>query len=258
MPRSTKSARATASRDLLAEAVASDQTNLRPVDEYDASADVDLDDGSELDPFAGLPVDVDPFDTPEVPVASGAELQDNLDRAARVEAQDDQIEPDQQALGLDEDIPEFELAVGRCSCGCDQSTSKNARFVQGHDQRLIGILARIAAAGDEVGFMVEGTTHTTNVVGFAARVFSSAGMAKLQRSIEVAKSKQRTQAHDAIQRAAKPAEPRVDLGTAVRVKVGRHEYDAAVHGMSQAGKVTAVRYAVKSGEEKVTERFTIL
>jgi hypothetical protein len=244
MPRSTKSARATASRDLLAEAVASDQTNLRPVDEYDASADVDLDDGSELDPFAGLPVDVDPFDTPEVPVASGAELQDNLDRAARVEAQDDQIEPDQQALGLDEDIPEFELAVGRCSCGCDQSTSKNARFVQGHDQRLIGILARIAAAGDEVGFMVEGTTHTTNVVGFAARVFSSAGMAKLQRSIEVAK--------------AKPAEPRVDLGTAVRVKVGRHEYDAAVHGMSQAGKVTAVRYAVKSGEEKVTERFTIL
>lgn len=43
----------------------------------------------------------------------------------------------------------------------------------------------------------------------------------------------------------------VTLGAPVRVKVGRWEYDATVHGMNQAGKITAVRYYDKNDKEFV-------
>lgn len=39
------------------------------------------------------------------------------------------------------------------------------------------------------------------------------------------------------------------LGAPVKVKVGRYVYDGFVHGMNQAGKVTAVRYTNKAGKD---------
>jgi hypothetical protein len=47
-------------------------------------------------------------------------------------------------------------------------------------------------------------------------------------------------------------------GTTVKAKIGRWTYDAVVIGMSQAGKVTAVEYTDKKGEEKTTDRFTLV
>lgn len=41
------------------------------------------------------------------------------------------------------------------------------------------------------------------------------------------------------------------LGAPIRIKVGRWEYDATVHGMNQAGKITAVRYYDKNDKEFV-------
>lgn len=43
------------------------------------------------------------------------------------------------------------------------------------------------------------------------------------------------------------------LGATVRVKVGRRERNATVHGMNQAGKVTAIRYKVGNNEITKTE-----
>lgn len=43
----------------------------------------------------------------------------------------------------------------------------------------------------------------------------------------------------------------VGLGAQVRIRVGRYEYDAEVIGMSQAGKVTSVRYTNKAQREHV-------
>lgn len=50
------------------------------------------------------------------------------------------------------------------------------------------------------------------------------------------------------------------LGAPVKVRVGRWQYDATVHGMSQAGKVTAVRYDTAGGKEvvKTEGQFTIV
>lgn len=50
------------------------------------------------------------------------------------------------------------------------------------------------------------------------------------------------------------------LGAQVDVKVGRHKYLAAVVGMNQSGKVTAVQYTLKSGAIKTAQegRFTLL
>lgn len=52
----------------------------------------------------------------------------------------------------------------------------------------------------------------------------------------------------------------VVLGAPIKVKVGRWEYDATIHGMSQAGKVTAVRYDSAGGKEivKTEGQFTIV
>lgn len=47
-------------------------------------------------------------------------------------------------------------------------------------------------------------------------------------------------------------------GTKVKVKIGRWTYDATVVGMNQAGKVTAVEYIDKKGEEKTTDRFKLV
>jgi hypothetical protein len=54
--------------------------------------------------------------------------------------------------------------------------------------------------------------------------------------------------------------PGLTTGGPVQVKIGRWTYDATVHGMNQAGKVTAVLYFDKNGNEKVaTEgKFTLV
>ena len=43
------------------------------------------------------------------------------------------------------------------------------------------------------------------------------------------------------------------LGAAVKVKVGRYVYDGTVAGMNQAGKVTAVNYVNKAGNERTIQ-----
>lgn len=43
----------------------------------------------------------------------------------------------------------------------------------------------------------------------------------------------------------------IGLGTQVKIKVNRYVYDAEVIGMSQAGKVTSVKYTNKAGREHV-------
>lgn len=47
-------------------------------------------------------------------------------------------------------------------------------------------------------------------------------------------------------------------GTTVKVKIGRWTYDATVVGMNQSGKVTAVEYTDAKGQEKTTDRFTLI
>lgn len=47
-------------------------------------------------------------------------------------------------------------------------------------------------------------------------------------------------------------------GTEVQVKIGRWTYTAVVHGMNQAGKVSAVEYTDKKGETKTTDKFTLV
>jgi hypothetical protein len=47
-------------------------------------------------------------------------------------------------------------------------------------------------------------------------------------------------------------------GTTVKVKIGRWTYDATVVGMNQAGKVSAVEYTDKKGNEKTTDRFELV
>lgn len=47
-------------------------------------------------------------------------------------------------------------------------------------------------------------------------------------------------------------------GSLVKVKIGRWTYDATVIGMNQSGKITAVEYTNNKGEDKTTDRFTIV
>lgn len=54
------------------------------------------------------------------------------------------------------------------------------------------------------------------------------------------------------------AAPKLYLGAQVNAKVGRWVKEAIVHGMNQAGKVTAVKYRDARGNEKTTDKFTLV
>lgn len=157
-----------------------------------------------------------------------------------------------------------------CACGCGAGVTPKRVFRQGHDQRLIGILAEATAGGKEIGHWSGGTLVTGSPRTYGARVLADGGCYKLDSAIK--RAQEQWQAHQArltakgarakrlTAKAARvsqtpmlksvPAGPA--LGDEVKVRIGRHEYFARVHGMSQAGKVTAVEYTVKSsGAKKV-------
>lgn len=171
-----------------------------------------------------------------------------------------------------------------CLCGCGEITNPNRMFRQGHDQRLVGLLADdvVTGNGARVGFdkLPAGwdTTDMADRIERARRVitdrfsaalaakFESAATRRAQRAgrKQVASAKHATvaQLHAAAaagQQAKSEGVPE-GAGSAVRFKVGKRPkiYDGFVHGMNQAGKVTAVRYATASGKETVTTNFTLV
>lgn len=159
-----------------------------------------------------------------------------------------------------------------CACGCGAGVTPKRFFRQGHDQRLIGLLAEAAVGGKEIGHLSGGTLVTGSPRSYGAKVLADGGLYKLDNAIKRAQEQQvvrlaRTVAKKA-RATAKPAQiPSTEanrapilksvrtgpmLGDEVKVRIGRHEYYARVHGMSQAGRVTAVEYTVKSsGAKKV-------
>lgn len=171
-----------------------------------------------------------------------------------------------------------------CGCGAEVNSADHVQrlFRQGHDQRLIGMLASAAAQNREVGLNEGGMLTTGSARTYGARFLKDGGCAKLDAAIKRAGERAARPKRTAIQRAvaddrtthgisattediqrAKDAphpagEP--SMGDEIRVRIGRHEYYARVHGMNQAGKVTAVSYRTKANPdvEKVTERFVLL
>jgi len=101
-----------------------------------------------------------------------------------------------------------------CSCGCGRRIAGKVHFVQGHDQRLIGILTRAARNGQEVtersgGVMTHGSAET-----YARRVLTGAGVAKLIAAVKRPVAAPRT-------REVAPVEQRTEHG---QVKIGRWTY----------------------------------
>lgn len=230
-----------------------------------------------------------------------------VDTAPAIEPDQDGLEPEQVQQYGEEDVPGseeapvtvinedelddyFEIVVSpgnSCACGCRQPVTTSDRvtryFRQGHDQRLIGILAGVAAEGREVGFVDGGMLVTGSAQSYGARFLKDGGLAKLdvaiKRAVEKATKPKRgrkaaglatcehgnltafpcTECENAV---AGPGSRRdlPSLGDEIKVKIGRHVYFARIHGMSQAGKVTAIAYRTKSdpNTEKTTDRFVIV
>lgn len=173
-------------------------------------------------------------------------------------------------------------ALGRCPCTCGQQlqTSKS-RFRQGHDQRWASVAANDLVRGgtglnlvkpdrirDDMHDLITAAADEVTVrysAALAAKFESMAHRAWANLEKTTRRSAEKV-ARDASREAPvaptpEDIEPEPEgyvTGATIRVKVGRWERAAFVHGMNQAGKVTAVRYTDASGNEKVTERFTVL
>lgn len=171
-----------------------------------------------------------------------------------------------------------------CRCGCGEMANPGRMFRQGHDQRLVGLLATdvVERDGKLVGFdrlpADWSTSDMTDRIERAFRVitdrFSPALAAKFEsaatrRAAKVGRANARTQQHATVAQlqAAVSAgqqqattEPPAGTGSPVRFKVGKRTkvYDGFVHGMNQAGKITAVRYTTGTGNETVTTNFTVV
>jgi hypothetical protein len=156
-----------------------------------------------------------------------------------------------------------------CACGCGETTeginSGKRRFVQGHDQRLIGTLATANEQGRRVRWTTAEQGETVGkALDYGSQVFSDWGMVKLRRACGVAAPAPEVATEPAPEPEGQPVPEdtvgRLLPGDEVKVKIGRHERYARIHGMNQAGKVTAVRYTTAKDPEKelVTDKFTIL
>jgi hypothetical protein len=107
-----------------------------------------------------------------------------------------------------------------CNCGCMGKVANSKRlFIQGHDQRLIGILTRAAVNGAEVHLRTGGTMTSGDALGIASHLLNVRGQEKLRRAVEAAMGK-RDRAQVAKAEAPKP-QP-----VAGTVKVGRWDYPA--------------------------------
>lgn len=193
-----------------------------------------------------------------------------------------------------------QAANGNCACLCGNGLNHpRSNFLQGHDQRFVGVLAQDAVDGTLTNARVEqlqlpaevdeqDIQERINLVDSAVtRFFSPALAAKFvsaahRRWDKVIRDSQPKGQREPkaktvnVERAVVIAEDMVTkppmtldqaeqeyavvLGAPIKVKVGRWQYEATVHGMSQAGKVTAVRYESSSGKElvKTEGQFTII
>lgn len=179
--------------------------------------------------------------------------------------------------------------VRLCACGCGSNLSPKANFRQGHDQKLIGNLARWVSEGtiDKVARAKLGLADDVNDVAFINRIaavsdalsskFSPqlankfyAAAERARKALAVAPKSEQSAEESLVEKVDReikegnyvvhsPDSPEkapelndeMHPGAEVRIKVGRRRYDATVHGMSQAGKVTAVRYYTPGGNEMV-------
>lgn len=189
-------------------------------------------------------------------------------------------------------------APRQCACWCGQPISAKSTFRQGHDQRLVGLVAEMVVDGGFTNEWVEylqlpteiddqdiqvRVNHLSDAIakkfseGLARKAAGAAMRAwerhgKIQTKHEVDAEASVLEVEAVAQE--RTGELRVDaydeqghatpaLGAPIRVKVGpRWEYNATVHGMNQSGKVTAVRYVPRSGKVQskiATEgQFTII
>lgn len=185
---------------------------------------------------------------------------------------------------------------GNCACLCGSGLNHpRSTFLQGHDQRFVGQLAtevvidglsnarvqqlRLPTDIDLIGVQERIEVVSTAVTKFlspalaskfesaAARRWAKVGKGKAQPELLLVDVVDRAVAI-AGDLATKPPQSLAQTeeeyamvpGAPIKVKVGRWQYDATVHGMSQAGKVTAVRYDTAGGKEivKTEGQFTIV
>lgn len=180
-----------------------------------------------------------------------------------------------------------------CACSCGQPVSPKSTFRQGHDQKLVGLVAFMVVDGGFTNEWVEYLQLPTEIDGqdiqeridqlsaAITKMFSEGLARKVDRAAmrawqESGKNKTaKTEAADKnwatkppvavdpepVQPAERAAQDDpLALGAPIRVKVGRWERDAVVLGMSQAGKVTAIRYTNGDGKEvdRIDGKFKIL
>lgn len=188
-------------------------------------------------------------------------------------------------------------APRHCACSCGLPVAPKSTFRQGHDQKLVGLVAFMVVDGGFTNEWVEYLQLPTEIDGqdiqeridqltaAITKMFSEGLARKVDRAAMrawqdatkkglaiVAEQMNATPAAVARETVDEPSDlesevfAQVDaeraerddelaaepvLGAPIRVKVGRWERDAVVHGMSQAGKVTAIRYTNGDGKEVV-------
>jgi hypothetical protein len=161
-----------------------------------------------------------------------------------------------------------------CACLCGESVGPKSTFRQGHDQRFISLLARETVDGTLANARVaqlqlptevdgQDIQERINVTGNAvSKFFSDALRFKFDSAVArrwdkvvkdsqpkpERKTKKKSESNEGTEQVQDEA---LTLGASIKVKVGRWTYDATVHGMNQAGKVTAVRYYDKNDKEFV-------
>lgn len=168
-----------------------------------------------------------------------------------------------------------------CGCLCGENVAPRSTFRQGHDQRMVGELGQTAGACDVPEIWIRRLELPDNVNEFdivdliavvadavskhyspslgnkvysaAERAWHRSGKAKPANLLEEAERGPEDKKEQRVLDLSVSTEQEYEVtpGAPVRVKVGRWEYDATVHGMNQAGKITAVRYYNKNEKEIV-------
>lgn len=155
-----------------------------------------------------------------------------------------------QANAQDVDI-EMHIEGGACRCGCGDTPAAKRNFRPGHDQRLMGILARAARAGhDLVVFEQPENVYNMTPAEYGRMVLTAQGQIKLERYIAT-EPKRARKARAASNGAPAVEAPAVDpLPTTV--KVGRWEYPVTGVERDGNGAIVGVTYKNKRDEEITT------
>lgn len=154
------------------------------------------------------------------------------------------LDNDGQPMGVDGLILEVDDVKGSqtCACGCGRRVAGKAKFVQGHDQCLIGKLLRAHRGGVEVALRQGGMMTHMSPESYARLVLTGAGVAKFAAAAARPVASPRTR-----------QAPQTPTGKLVgTVKVGRWAYPAQKSDANDA----PVRYNTKrdgSGEWKTAD-----